>query len=144
MIATSWNAAPLAPTPACFRPIRSGFGGDDLEVAAAITSDARGHVLVVGEFHGSFELGDEPLTSGGDGDAFVAILDASGTPLGACGYGRSRTQRFTAIQPTSDGFVVAGAFEKTIDLGGGSRLTAAGGTDVVLAKLGPLPAIYSR
>jgi hypothetical protein len=66
-----------------------------------------GHVLVVDEFHGSFELGDEPLTSGGDGDAFVAILDASGTPLGACGHGRSRTQRFTAIQPTSDGFVVA-------------------------------------
>jgi hypothetical protein len=79
------------------------------------------------------DFGGGPLTSGGGYDGFVAKLDPAGNHLWSKGVGDARGHVTT---DAAGNVLVGGAFEGSVDFGGGP-LVSAGGYDVFVAKLDP-------
>jgi hypothetical protein len=115
------------------------------EQAQVFTAEMPGHVyaapakgggiVIAGYFEGSIDLG-KPLKSAGEDDLFVAWIDRDGKAkrqerLG--GPGRERIGDVTVL-PNGD-VVIAGAFEGTLDIGGGAAQSSAGGPDVFVSRV---------
>jgi hypothetical protein len=73
--------------------------------------DASEDVLVGGAVQGTFDWGGLTLTSAGDADIYVAVLDASGRPRAAARWGGSEADQLSAIAADPSGNAVAVGLE---------------------------------
>jgi hypothetical protein len=68
------------------------FGStDDASIVKVAVDDAK-NVFVLGNFSGSVTFGDKPLNGAGNGDFFLAKLDANGSPLWSKRFGDAANQ----------------------------------------------------
>jgi len=113
------------------------FGDPNWQDATAVAVDASGAVLVTGDFYGGVNFGGGTLTSAGSDDIFLAKYDAAGTHLWSRRFGDAGFQGTSVVAVDVSGNVfITGAFESSVDFGGGV-LTSAGGEDIFLAKFNP-------
>jgi hypothetical protein len=113
------------------------FGGSGLDSAAGIAVDAMGNVVIVGDFEGTINVGTTMLTSAGMSDVVVAQFNSLGNVVWSKRFGDSADQQASAVAVDSPGnVVVAGAFNGSIDFGGGA-IQSAGAQDIFVAKLSP-------
>lgn len=111
------------------------FGDATVQDTNGVAVDAAGNVIIVGTFAGSVNFGGGALTSAGGTDIFVAKLNRSGGHLWSKRFGNDQAQRGLAVATDATGNVLlTGDFAGQVNFDG-SELTAAGGTDVFLAKL---------
>lgn len=112
---------------------REGAAASAGGAGADIAADRWGNVLVTGRFDESFDVAG--LTLAADGyDAFVLKLDGAGNGLWAR---QAHGGAGSAIASDGAGNVyVAGAFNGTVDLGGG-KLASEDSSDVFVAKYSP-------
>ncbi len=118
-----------------------GFAETSYDVAAgrAITTDVSGNVFVTGAFAETLTVGSTSLIAGGQSDAFVAKLDASGNVLWATAtqggsYPAATTASGMAVD-ASGRVAVCGTYSSTVTffpVGAGFVLTSAGNTDAYL------------
>ena len=115
---------------------QAGGAGD--EQVRDITSFDDGSSIVTGNFSGTATFGSTTLTSAGQGDVFIAKLNADGSYAWAVQGGGSKFDIGYGVEGLSDGSsLVTGYFEKAATFGGTS-LTATGSTnnkDIFIAKL---------
>ena len=113
------------------------MGSGDTDQANDVATDPSGNIFVVGEFRLSADLGGGALNSAGFIDAFVAKYAPDGTHLWSKRLGSNINEAAQAVVADSAGNVyVAGAFESSVDFGGGP-ITAMGARDVFVAKYSP-------
>lgn len=110
-----------------------------------IAAGGDGGVVVTGWFWGTVDLGGGTLTSAGEKDVFVAEFDADGAHLWSRRFGDTGWDAgFGVAADGSGNFLLAGAFEVSVDFGGGTLLNPGGAsfgcTDIFVAKFGPLSA----
>ncbi len=123
-----------------------GVGGESELDVRGIAIDSAGAVVVVGDFLGEIAMGDTKLryaqfdaTNGdvgsGKHDAFVLKIDAAGRLAWAMRYGAFGDDRATGVSIDNlDNVLVTGAFEKTVDFGGGP-MRATGSAQLFVLKL---------
>jgi hypothetical protein len=104
-------------------------------LGTAVRVDSNGDTILGGSFGGTVNLGGSLLDAGTGQSPFVAKFTASGSHIwsldgGSDGYSKAWGIAVDAVDST----VVVGAFENTLDLGGGP-LTSAGFQDVFVAKI---------
>jgi hypothetical protein len=108
--------------------------GDDGATGTAIASDASGNVLVTGDFRGTIDLGNGPVTAGANDDVFLAKLAPAGDTTWARTYGDDLAQHALGLAVGASGdVVITGSFGGTVSFGGGP-LVSAGGFDLFLAR----------
>lgn len=98
------------------------FGDGMLQSPGAVSVGPTGDVAVVGWFSGTIDFGVGAMTTAMDGDdAFVAVFGEGGfDATWSHRYGPGATQRARAATHRDDGaLVIAGEFERAIDLGWG-------------------------
>jgi hypothetical protein len=115
------------------------FGGFGQDGVNGLAIDAKGNLLLTGEFTTAFE----GLTSAGAGDLFVAKLASSGATLWARRYGDAQEQQGMRIAVASDGtsavvgsFFGALAFTPTLRLSSNGGFNLSGG-DAFVVVVGP-------
>jgi hypothetical protein len=117
-----------------------GYGDGAAQVARSVTFDAAGNIYVGGFYRGTIDFGGGPLANPepSSGNAFVVKLDASGAHLWSKGFGGTGNQEVKSVALDKSGnALVVGAFEDTIDFGGGPLTVASGDSGAFLAKLDP-------
>lgn len=120
------------------------FGDASIQRGNRLEVDGSGNVFVEGEFEGTVDFGGGPLTSAGSWDIFVAKFDSEGGHVWSEGYGGVNNQYGRSFALNNSGnIVLAGAFEGTMDFGGGT-LASAGLYDVYLAKFSQTVPIQLR
>jgi hypothetical protein len=111
------------------------YGNKSQTGTAAV--DKSGNVALIGSFDETTDLGGGVLTSAGGTDVYLAKLTSAGAPIFSKRFGNASSQQGNAVAFDDNGNIyIAGAFQGSIDLGGGA-LTSAGSDDVFLAKLDP-------
>jgi hypothetical protein len=115
------------------------FAQAGFDVAAA----ADGGVVATGWFWGSVDLGGGPLQSAGEKDIFVAGYDSEGGYLWGGRFGGTGWDAGFGIAADNAGnTLLAGAFEVSVDFGGGLLVNPGGAsfgcTDACAAKFGPV------
>jgi hypothetical protein len=109
------------------------FGGQGNQHARGVAVNAAGDVVVAGFFEVSVDFGGGQLISAGQMDIYMATLSgASGAHVASARFGDAGMQRCQAVAAAPDGARITGAFEGSVDFGGGA-LTSAGGQDVFVA-----------
>ncbi|UQA63365.1 hypothetical protein [Polyangium aurulentum] len=94
-----------------------------------------GGVVIAGQFEGTIDFGDGPLTSVGGTDAFVARIDGTGHAAWSKQFGGPGSQAARGVAVGADGQIaIVGDFEGSVDLGGGV-LKSAGASDAFLVEL---------
>ncbi len=95
-------------------------GGDNVQSALGITTDAQGNVVVAGAFQGTIDLGAGVLTSAGLNDAYVAKLGSNGTAMWSKKFGDSGFHQYAQHVATDaqGNVLVTGHFRGTINFGG--------------------------
>ena len=89
---------------------------------------------MTGEFSGTIDFGDGPLTSAGGNDVFLTRLDPSGTVQVSRRYGDASSQRAADVAIDGDGRAcLVGFFSGSVDFGGGA-LASLGSNDVFIAR----------
>jgi Beta-propeller repeat len=144
--ATTLPPAPTSPTPVPTATPGGGglagewaqrFGGTGHDIGVATAVDASGNVVVTGRFTGATNLGGSTLNSTGGFDAFLAKYGPDGRHLWSKRFGAAGSDIGEGVVVDRDGnVIVVGAFEQTVNFGGGA-LTSAGGWDVFVAKYSP-------
>ncbi len=113
------------------------FGGPEVDVAAAVASDASGELLVTGEFEETMTVGSSTLTSAGDKDIFALKLSPAGTNVWSKSFGGVEAdQGLGAAFDAQSHALVTGSFRTQVDFGTGMQ-TSAGDDDVFVAAFGP-------
>lgn len=94
-----------------------GFGNGK---GQSVKTDIAGDVFVAGVISGSADFGGGTMLDAGNGDAFVAKLDASGNHLWSKRFGdvNSQSANAVAVDQFGDVFVV-GSISGSVDFGGG-------------------------
>ncbi|MEP7126122.1 MAG: hypothetical protein ABJE95_34635, partial [Byssovorax sp.] len=116
------------------------FGDKASQGANGVTIDPAGNIGITGDLFGSIDFGGGPLVDSGaaGSDVFVAKLDSLGKHLWSKRFGDVQPQSGVDVD-VSDGksVNVLGAFQGTIDLGGGPLTSVASPAayDVFLGKL---------
>ncbi|TKD13271.1 MopE-related protein [Polyangium fumosum] len=104
----------------------------------SVAVDAADNVYVSGTFSANLTIGAHVISpsAGGGLELFVTKMDKNGTALWAKAYTGPGTQYIydLAVSPAGD-IALAGAFQSSLDFGGGQTLTSAGGYDIFVAKL---------
>ncbi len=110
------------------------FGDISAQAGKAVTSDAAGNVIVVGDFAGTINYGGSNLTSNGNNDIFVAKFNSDGQHQWSISFGSSQSDSITNVTTDANNDVlIAGNFYGTISIGG-TNLSAAS-QDIFVAKL---------
>lgn len=132
------GAAPMVETlPTCGTKVW-GDGAD--QAVRAIASDANG-TFIAGEFQGTLDLGDGPMTAGASGSTFVARLDDSLTVV----WSKSFDVPFKAMAVSAQGdVVVAGDLTAQADFGCGAPLVPGNGDLYVARYLADGTCVYAR
>src|SRR5690606_29649660 len=95
------------------------FGGSGLHHGCGVVAARDGGLVVAGTFEGDLVL-DDPMASLGEGDVFVARLDASGVVAWSRTFGSTGDDRCSSLATDPQGKVLlAGTFSEAIDFGGG-------------------------
>jgi hypothetical protein len=96
------------------------YGDINAQSASAVSVSPTGAIALAGVFQNAIDFGNNPLTTNGDRDAFVAQLDASGAHLFSIQLGDGAEQRALSVASAGDGSIAVGGFtEGDIDLGAG-------------------------
>jgi len=108
-----------------------------------VAADADGGAIVTGWFWGTVDLGGGTLTSAGEKDAFIAKYDAVGAHLWSDRFGDTGWDAgFGVDTDVAGNTIVTGAFEVSVDFGGGTLVNPGGPsfgcTDIFAVKFGPL------
>src|SRR5439155_1497672 len=115
------------------------FGGPGPDNGFRVALDGKDAVLLTGSIRTSADLGAGPFTVAGGGDAFVAKYAPSGEPMWSKHFGSTDASASTGgfgVRALSSGdVVVSGAFDGSVDFGGGA-IASAGGGDAFLARFG--------
>lgn len=113
-----------------------GFGDGSDQSGVLVVPDTAGNVLFLAQGGGTFDFGGGVLTSN-EGDFFVAKFDASGKHMWSHGFGGADIQYGDriAVDAMGDVFILAHG-PGSVDFGGGT-LSAAGDSDIFVAKLDP-------
>jgi hypothetical protein len=113
------------------------IGGTGYDSGMGVAVDGGGNVYVIGYFDVSasgVDFGGGALSSAGGRDAFLVKYSSAGAHLWSKRFGSTGQDSGSSVAVDSSGSVfVAGTFNGSIDLGGGS-LTSAGGSDIFVAK----------
>jgi hypothetical protein len=136
---TAWILLPAAGRAAAPTHVFSQrFGDAASQSARALAVDLYGAIVMAGEFSGTVDFGDGPLTSAGDNDIFLARFDPDGSVQISRRFGdASGPQRAQAVAVDAGGAVIlAGFFSSSVDFGGGA-LTSLGSNDVFIARFDP-------
>ena len=116
------------------------IGGTGSDAGTGVAVDGSGNVFVTGQFDVSasgVDFGGGALFSAGNKDVFLVKYSSSGAYLWSKRFGSPGFDLGGPVAVDSSGNVfVAGTFDQTIDLGGGT-LTTAGGRDIFVAKFSP-------
>lgn len=121
------------------------FGGTADDYGNAVAVDAGGAITLAGYFRNTADFGGGALASAGGQDAFVARFSPAGAHqwsrrVGAAGDDSARGVTFT----TAGDVLVTGAFQGSVDFGGGP-LASVGSGDQFVARYGPTGAhVWSR
>lgn len=111
------------------------FGGAENDHAASLEINERG-IVVTGAFRLIVNFGGGNLVSAGYEDVFAAAYDADGSHLWSQRGGYILGDQGMDVATDDAGAVlVAGRFQHSMDLGGGT-LTSAGDSDAFLARFG--------
>jgi len=107
-------------------------GSNSIDEGNAITVDPDGNVYATGFFGGHIDFGGLQLDSVGNYDAFVVKFDPNGNHVWSKSFGDVHNQWSTNISVSVAGDIaVSGYFQGSLDLGGGS-LVSAGAEDAFL------------
>jgi hypothetical protein len=118
--------------------VATASGGSGPSSYNAIAVDGYGNILVSGHFMGSATFGSHSVSSRGDDDAFVALLDKQGTFQWVTTWGEVGTEGARDLAPHLDGgCTVVGYFSSQQRIGG-FRLRHWGQTDVFVARVDEL------
>jgi hypothetical protein len=95
------------------------FGDAQVQRGRAVAVDGSGNVVIGGDAQGMTDFGGGALTAGTTSSAFVAKLSADGKHVWSKMFGAGKALgQAVAVAPNGD-VALAGAFEGTIDFGGG-------------------------
>lgn len=110
------------------------FGDASAQDGTELSCDAAGNPVLAGSFSGKVDFGGGSLTSAGLGDAFLAKFDTSGSLSWSRAFGSTGADvgGGLAVDGSRD-VVLTGSFQGSVDFGGGA-LTAAGGSDLFVAR----------
>jgi hypothetical protein len=117
-----------------------GDAADQVGSSVAVGAGMLGSAVITGSFAGSINFGAGPLVSAGGKDVFVAKLSSDGDVVWARGFGDAGAlqEGMAAAVDSAGNALVVGAFDGTLDLGGGKSLVSAEGRDAFALKLGAL------
>ncbi|HYE76404.1 MAG TPA: hypothetical protein VEI97_00330 [bacterium] len=116
--------------------VHAGFGTGD-EYGFDVHVDGQGNALLAGQYYGTVDLGQGPLTSAGASDGYVVKTNRVGQVQWARSFGAVGQDLCTGVATDAAGNVyVAGHFSGTVDFGNGP-LTALGSIDPFLLRLSP-------
>ncbi|APR77731.1 Hypothetical protein A7982_03078 [Minicystis rosea] len=103
---------------------------------AAVALNAAGHVVLTGDFFSSINFGGGTINLVGNGDAFFAELDGTGSQVTARSFGVAGSDQYgSAIAGDAAGnTLLAGNFHGDVDFGDG-MVTDGIGLDLYVAKL---------
>ncbi|MBU1073213.1 hypothetical protein KKG45_08190, partial [bacterium] len=105
-------------------------------VNSRVVIDGSGNIIVAGAFVSMVDFGPLQIAGGGY-DFYVAKFDADRNLLWAEGFGGSGTEKLTALDVDSSGYIyLAGHFDEDIDFGGDAHVTQ-GLNDIFVVKLDP-------
>lgn len=111
------------------------LGGRRDDDARGLATDNSGNTLLTGSFRGKMSVGDMTLTSAGDNDIFVAVLNPDGAPLSAQSVGGSDTDNgFGIAADGRGGAYVTGSFTATATFDG-PVLHSTGSEDLFISRL---------
>lgn len=114
----------------------SAFGGDGVQYATSIATDAAGNTYICGAFDGVIQFGDLAAfaPAGFLRDVFLVKLDPDGKPLWAKQFGDQNTQDNCEVALGDDGRItIAGRWKGAFALGG-DVIDSAGTEDVFVAQ----------
>jgi hypothetical protein len=112
---------------------RFGDISDDHGISVEIDGDH--NVVLSGRFTGTVSFGGDPLSTPGDSDMFLAMLNQDGDHIWSRQFGDRNDQSSVRIAvDTSNDILLTGRLHNTVDFGGGP-LTSSGGSDIFVAKL---------
>ncbi|WP_437663420.1 nucleotide-binding protein [Sorangium sp. So ce1182] len=95
------------------------FGGPGYEVLGGVAVDDEGYILITGGFNSAIDFGGGPVTSAGQTDAYVAMLDPTGRHVFSKSFGASGEQAGHGVAFDSAGHpIVIGLYGGVISLGG--------------------------
>ncbi|MBW2524773.1 MAG: hypothetical protein JRI23_11385 [Deltaproteobacteria bacterium] len=118
----------------CLDSVLFGEAGD--QWSASIALDPSGDLLLGGSFEGSLDLGGGALSCISSDCLFLAKLTAELSHRWSHAFaGPTSASARIAVDPAAN-IAMAGSFDPSLDLGGGS-LVSAGNHDVFVAKFGP-------
>ncbi len=104
-------------------------------LVGGLALDTAGDAVLAGSFAGVLTLGASTLTSAGDYDAFVAIVDPTGVPQAAARFGGTGSDAANDVAvDASDRIGVAGSFSSTVTFLA-TPVTSAGGVDAFVLDL---------
>lgn len=115
---------------------RYGDGGN--QYAQHVATDPNGNVLVTGHFRQTLNFGGNNLSDVSNffEDLFIAKLDGNGNHVWSKRYGDINNEESQSIATDPQGNVLfVGAFQKTIDFGGGAIVAEDGGFNAFVTKL---------
>lgn len=113
------------------------MGGNQVDEGLAITCDQNDNIIITGYFSGYADFGGIILTSAGERDIFLAKFDTEGKVLWARPAGGGREDTGYSVKNDSMGnILIGGSFMDTADFSG-TKLYAAGASDIFLAKYNP-------
>lgn len=103
------------------------LAGTSIDMAQNVRADASGNVYVAGEIR-SADIGGGVIGSAGGGDGYVVKLTASGLFLWNRWWGSTlnETTDALAVNPVTGDVYVGGAFQNSVDFGGGTRSSLSG------------------
>lgn len=103
-------------------------------VARATAIDTQGHVLIGGQYSGTFDLGIGNASSTTDTDGFLAEMTADGETLWQRSLGSSEPQRIRAMLFYKGSILVAGAFDQAMSVGPSKNLSPTGDDNGFVAR----------
>lgn len=118
--------------------LRGGGAGLECDFGfCGVTADGTGNVYLVAYYEETATFGDKQVTSVGSYDVVVVKIDTAGKVLWATSGGGAGEDYGQAITVDNGGNVfITGSFEGNASFGG-TNLTSAGSSDVLLARLSP-------
>jgi hypothetical protein len=113
------------------------FGGPNYDDAVFVTADGNGNLFMTGQFSGTIDVGNGPLTSAGATDFFVAKLSPDGAVLWSQRFGGVADDKPGGIATDASGNVfLAGYISSSVDIDG-VGLVNPGGPDIIVLSLDP-------
>ena len=111
------------------------YGDSDNQSPNAVCIDSTGNIAVTGYFDGTLDFKGNVLTSAGDFDVFLVVMDGDGDHVWSGGFGNALEQwGHTVVFDHSGNVLITGYFRGTLDFGG---MPLSGSYDMFLAKFDP-------